>query len=103
MRRTRSRVERALVLAPHGAHSRRFLQEDCGVTVCELLAMLAGRESCEPILDQRLEELESMIRDHDVASFVSRGALGQHEVIESILCSKPTCAVIARQHGCGDN
>ena len=91
------------MLAPHGAPSRSFIQEDCGVTVCELQAMLAGRESCEPIRDQRLQKLESMIRDHDVASFVSREALGQHEAIESILCSKPTCAKIARQHGCGDN
>ena len=44
--------------------------------VCELPAMLAGRESCEPILDQRLEKLESMIRDHDVASFCFKRSTG---------------------------
>ena len=55
----------------------RFLREVHGEPVANLLAVLAGGESSEPSLDQRLRVVEDLVQDHETAILELERTQGQ--------------------------
>ena len=76
----------------------RFLREVHGEPVANLLAVLAGGESSEPPLEQRVRVVEGLVQDHQTAVLELERTPGQQLQFRNIAVEGTCTSMHTREH-----